>query len=72
MNAESDDLKERISARLKEKGPATLETLALELSASQWSIQSALEKMQEEGSIRLVFGGLWDTHWKPPGKKFVA
>ena len=72
MNAESDDLEERISARLEEKGPATLQTLALELSASQWSVQSALEKMREGGSIRLVFGGLWDTHWKPPGNKSVA
>ena len=71
MDSESDDLPERIAARLQEKGPATLETLASELSASQWNVQSSLEKLQNEGSVRLLFGGLWDTHWKPSGTKSV-
>ena len=71
MDSESDDLPERIAARLKEKGPATLEILASELGASQWNVQSSLEKLQNESSVRLLFGGLWDTHWKPPGTKSV-
>jgi hypothetical protein len=72
MDSESDDLPERITARLQEKGPATLDTLASELSASQWIVQSCLEELQKEGSVRLLFGGLWDAHWKPPETKSVA
>jgi len=68
MNPESDDLQQRVTERLREKGPATLETLASELSASQWNVQSVLEKLQQEGSVRLLFGGLWDVHWIPPEK----
>jgi DeoR/GlpR family transcriptional regulator of sugar metabolism len=71
MDSESDDLPQRITARLQEKGPATLQTLASELGASQWNVQSSLEKLQNEGTVRLLFGGLWDTHWKPPGTNSV-
>ena len=71
MNSE-DDLRERINARLRAKGPATLGTLASELGASQWNVQSSLEKLQKESSVRLLFGGLWDVHWNPPGAKSVV
>jgi DNA-binding Lrp family transcriptional regulator len=72
MDPEYDDLQERITARLREKGPATMQTLASELGASQWKVQSSLERLQQEGSVRLLFGGLWDAHWKPPETKSVA
>jgi DeoR/GlpR family transcriptional regulator of sugar metabolism len=72
MNSGSEDLQKRITTRLQAKGPATLQTLASELGASQWNVQSSLEELQKEGSVRLLFGGLWDAHWKPPGTKSVA
>lgn len=72
MNSQHEDLRERINGRLRTKGPATPETLASELGVSQWDVQSCLEKLQKEGSVRLLFGGLWDAHWQPPRMKPAA
>ena len=51
------DLQERIAARLRGKGPATLQTLASELNSPQSDVQSVVEKLQQEGSVRLLFWG---------------
>ena len=64
--ADKIDIQGRIIARLRERGPATVATLALELSASQFDVQSALSTLRDEELVRLLFGGLWDAHWTTP------
>jgi Mn-dependent DtxR family transcriptional regulator len=60
--SELADLQRRITARLQEKGPANIKTLASELNAPQPEVWLALQKLRESGS-RLVESrpdGTWD------------
>jgi hypothetical protein len=56
-------LKQRITIRLYEKGPATSETIAYELQAQHGNVCVALEELQGERKTptrRLAFG-FWDV-----------
>jgi hypothetical protein len=54
-NTELSDLQRRITARLQDKGPANIETLATELNAPQLKILLALQKLRQSGSRIIKF-----------------
>ena len=56
-------LKRQISTRLHKKGPATSETIALELGAPHQKVRFALEELRHEGKrlVTLLPFGLWDV-----------
>lgn len=56
----------KIITRLRERGPATVSTLASDLRSAQFDVQSALNGLMDKQLVRALFGGLWDVHWTPP------
>lgn len=60
--SELADLQRRITSRLQDKGPASIETLATELNVTQPKVWLALQKLRE-GGTRIVESrpdGTWD------------
>jgi predicted transcriptional regulator len=54
-------LKIRVFARLREKGPATVQALASELEAPQGNVQFALEQLSKADCVVRLSYGLWDA-----------